>query len=45
MKSLVLYGPNGNFKYENWEKPKIKSGWAVVKVSCRSCGSDIPGLN
>ncbi len=44
MKSLVLYGPNGNFKYEeNWEKPKIKSGWAVVKVSCAGlCGSDIP---
>ena len=44
MKALVLYGPQGDYKYEdNWPKPEKKSGWAVVKVSCAGiCGSDFP---
>ena len=43
MKALVVHKP-GDFCVEpQWERPKAKPGWAVVKVAfCGVCGSDIP---
>ncbi len=45
MKALVLYGP-GDFRLEeDWPKPKLKKGWALVRVRYSGiCGSDLPRM-
>ena len=44
MKALVLHDKGGKYGFENdWKKPELKEGWAVVKVAFSGvCGSDIP---
>lgn len=43
MKALVLHGPNKYKVEDNWPEPKIKQGWAKVKVLHSGiCGSDLP---
>jgi len=44
MKAYVLHGI-GDLRYEDWPMPKLRPGWALVKVSAAGiCSSDIPRI-
>ena len=44
MKAYVLHGI-GDLRYEDWPKPELRPGWALVKVLAAGiCSSDIPRI-
>lgn len=44
MKAYVLHGI-GDLRYEDWPKPELQPGWALVKVLAAGiCSSDIPRI-